>query len=150
MSSAPRISFLLPAHNHVKTVGATIDSILAQTCGDFELVVIDDASTDGTEEILRGYNDARVHLHRNAVNRELTASLNIGLAIARGEFVARIDADDLCLPTRAATQLAFMQEQPDVAVVGSFIETINETGESLGVVKYPTAPEAVAPAFLFR
>ncbi len=147
---SPRVSFLLPVHNHAGTVGATVESVLGQTYGDLELVVIDDASTDGSADVLRGFKDARVRVHRNSENLELTRSLNVGLEMVRGEFVARIDADDLCLPERAARQVAFLDARPDVAVLGSFVETMDEAGKALGVVKYPTEPEDIAPAFLFR
>jgi glycosyltransferase involved in cell wall biosynthesis len=146
----PRVSFLLPVHNHVGTVGATVESVLGQTMGDMELIVIDDASMDGSAEVLRRFKDSRMRVHRNEVNLELTRSLNVGLAMARGEFVARIDADDLCLPQRAEIQLAFLDAQPHIAVTGSYIETMSENAEPLRVVEYPHSPNDVAAAFLFR
>ena len=116
---SPRVTFLLPVHNNAATVGETIQSILGQTFENLELVIIDDASTDGTADHLRSFRDPRIRLHRNAGNLELTRSLNEGLMLSRGQFVARIDADDICLPERAARQVAFLDSHPDVAVGGS-------------------------------
>jgi len=127
--------------------------VLAQTFSDFELVIIDDASTDGSAEILRTFEcrgDGRIHIFRNRTNLELTKSLVHGMALARGAYVARIDADDLCLPNRAAIQVEFLDAHREVGVVGSFIETFTDETKPAAVVRYPTEPDAVAAALLFR
>jgi glycosyltransferase involved in cell wall biosynthesis len=147
------VSFLLPVHNQADTVGATLESILAQTHADFEVVVIDDASNDGTVDILRTLEaraGGRIRVHRNETNLEMTRSLILGMSLVRGRYVARIDADDLCLPERAARQAEFLDGHPDIGVVGSFIETFSDNGEAPVTLMYPTQPDAVAAGFLFR
>lgn len=96
-----------------------IDSVLEQTFADFELIVIDNHSTDGTAAILDEYLDPRIKRHRNERVLTLTESLNKGLGYARGEFVARLDADDVALPDRLDRQAAFLDAEPAVDLVGS-------------------------------
>ena len=96
-----------------------INSVLQQTFGDFELIVVDNHSTDGTAAILGQYDDARIKRYRNDQVLTLTQSLNKGLAYAEGEFVARLDADDIALPERLKRQVAFLDVQHEVDLVGS-------------------------------
>jgi glycosyltransferase involved in cell wall biosynthesis len=145
----PRVTVLLPAYNAAATLRATIDSILAQTFPDFELLILDDASTDATPDILHEIRDPRLRLHRNPANLELTRTLNVGLSLSRGTYIARIDADDLCLPERVARQVAFLDAHPHIAVVGTFVDTFSDNNPA-AVWRYPTEPPAVAAALLFR
>jgi glycosyltransferase involved in cell wall biosynthesis len=148
----PHVSFLLPVHNAAATLGATMDSIFAQTFRDFELVVMDDASTDDTPALLQRIRNPRLRVHRNSANLELTRTLNLGLSMVRGPYIARIDADDLCMPERLQRQVAFLDDHPDVGVVGSFVETFSadEPPGSGQILRYPAEPLAAAATLLFR
>ena len=127
--TAPALSVAMSVYNGERFLVEAIDSILAQTFGDFEFLVLDDGSTDGTADIIRDYavRDARVRpIIRE--NRGLVASLNQLLAEARAPIVARMDADDNAAPERFATQLAFLAENPDHGVVGCWSLDMDENG----------------------
>lgn len=122
--SAPRISVVLPAYNAEEFIAEAIESILNQTFTDFELIILNDGSTDRTPEIIQKYAkmDKRIVFVNNPENRGLIAVLNQGLDMARGEFVARMDADDISLPKRFEKQVAYMDSHPDVGVLGTVIQ----------------------------
>ena len=122
--TSPRVSVLLSVYNGAAFVGEAIESILEQTFSDFELLVIDDASTDASFEVVTNYRDPRVRMIRNESNLGLTRSLNIGLASARGEFVARQDADDLSHRERLRRQVDFLDANPSVALLGTQAATL--------------------------
>lgn len=105
------ISVIMAVHNGERYLNEAVDSVLAQQGTEFEFIIIDDGSSDGTGDVLARLTDPRVVLHRNERNMGLTASLNVGLGMARGEFVARMDADDVSLPDRLKTQCAALQRQ---------------------------------------
>lgn len=114
------IDVLMPVKNAATTVGAAIDSILQQSFRDLRLIVVDDGSADGTRAIAQGYadRDGRVTIARNP-GRGIVSALNFGLENASAPFIARMDADDISLKSRLKTQFEFMQDRPNVAVVGS-------------------------------
>ncbi len=144
----PRVSYVMAVYNGEATIHPAVESILTQTFQDFELILIDDGSTDTTPAILRHILDPRARILRNEKNRGLSAALNCGLDSARGEFIARMDADDLSLPNRTALQTAYLDQNPAVAIVGAWIETFsNNTPGAL--IKYPADP-GPATALLFR
>ena len=118
----PKISVIMPAYNTEKYIKEAIDSILEQTFADFEFIIIDDGSTDSTAEIIRSYHDCRIKYIKNVKNAGIVFSLNRGLDIARGEYIARMDADDISLPKRFEKQTAYMDEHLDIAVCGTAIE----------------------------
>lgn len=122
--SVPRISVILPAYNAKQYIEQAVESILNQTFTDFELIILNDGSTDNTPEIIKHYADAdkRVVFVDNTVNRGLIAVLNQGLDMARGEFIARMDADDISLPQRFEKQVAYLETHPDVGVLGTLIQ----------------------------
>jgi cellulose synthase/poly-beta-1,6-N-acetylglucosamine synthase-like glycosyltransferase len=113
-------------------VREALASVLGQTFADFELLVVDDASSDATVAIVEGLGDPRVRLLRNGRNLGQVPSLNRGLQEARGEIVARLDADDACRPTRLERQLAVLDAEPRVGVVGTWMEAVGERGQRLG------------------
>lgn len=117
---APEVTVLMSVHNGEDHLKKALDSILAQTLRDFELLVIDDGSTDGTPAILAACGDPRIKVVRQE-NRGLAAALNRGLDLARGRYVARMDADDVCLPERLERQVAFMEAHPEVAISGGWV-----------------------------
>ena len=104
----PLISIVLPVYNR-PTVINTINSVLNQTYSNFELIIVDNASTDSTVSEIRKINDERIKLYINEVNKGQTFSLNRGLALANGKYIARIDSDDLMYPTRIEDQVTFLE-----------------------------------------
>lgn len=119
------ITVLMPVYNCELYIREAIDSILNQTYGDFEFLIIDDCSTDDTVNIIKTYNDARIKLIEKSSNTGLTISLNMGLAIAQGKYIARMDGDDISLPTRFEKQIAFMEANEDVVVCASAFEILH-------------------------
>ena len=118
---APTVSVLLPVYNGQDDVCNAVDSILSQTYEDFELIIIDDGSKDNSFRILEGIHDSRIRLFRQE-NLGLAATLNRGIALAHGRFIARQDQDDLSHPARLAKQVAFMQANPEYALLGTAAE----------------------------
>jgi len=137
----------MSVYNGERFLRKAIDSILAQSYQDFEFLIINDASTDTTQDILNEYaaKDSRIHVINNEVNIGLTASLNKGLAVAKGQFIARMDADDISLPSRFKKQVRFLQENPVVLVVGSWIAYIDENDkETMKVIKFPLYSQEIS------
>lgn len=129
MSNRPIISVLLPTYNMAAYLGRAIDSILAQTYPHFELIVLDDGSTDYTADVLARYDDPRLIIQRNECNLGYIPTLNNGLKTARGTYIARQDADDISLPERFAAQVAYLQAHPDVGLLGSQIAYADRQGK---------------------
>lgn len=124
----PLVTVLLPVYNR-ESVTKTIDSILAQTLTDFELLIVDNASTDNTAEVVRAYDDRRIRLVVNEKNGGQTFSLGRGLSLARGKYIARIDADDIALPDRLEKQVAFLDTHPDYGLCGCWVQYINDNDQ---------------------
>lgn len=134
---APVVSVVMPTYNGERFLRPAIESILNQTLTDFELIVIDDASTDSTPRILAGFKDARLNLLTNNCNLGIAGATNKGLAVARGEYVALQDHDDVSLPHRFQTQVAFLAAHPDFALVGSNCILIDGEGTRDGIQVQP-------------
>lgn len=128
----PLISVLMPVYNAQRYLPQAVESILHQSFGDFEFLILDDGSTDRSLAILQGYarQDQRIRLLSRA-NRGLVVSLNQLLELAQGELIARMDADDIALPDRFARQVAYLQQHPDVVCVGGAQDWIDEAGRIL-------------------
>jgi glycosyltransferase involved in cell wall biosynthesis len=126
---SPAISVLMPVYNSERFLHQAVESILSQTVGDFEFICVDDGSTDGSAEILKQYagRDSRIRVLTRA-NGGVTNALNAGLVVARGEYVARMDADDVAEPSRFAHQLEYMKNHPECAVVGCWVILMDATG----------------------
>jgi hypothetical protein len=139
----PRVSVLMPVRNGERFVGHAVSSVLAQTFRDFELVVVDDGSTDRTASIVTSSGDARVRLVPCSGHVGLQRALNLGLRECRGELVARLDADDGCHPERLARQVAFLDARPEVAVVGSLARLVDADGRERGTVRRPCSAVAI-------
>lgn len=122
----PRISVILPVYNCEKYINETIQSVIDQTFQDFELLIIDDCSTDSTVAIIKSFNDHRIQLIRKEKNTGYTNSLNYAVSIAKGEYVARMDGDDICLPKRFEKQVAFLDQNPNVILCGTSIQIIGK------------------------
>jgi glycosyltransferase involved in cell wall biosynthesis len=139
----PHISVLLSVLNGAKFVADAVQSILAQSYSDFEFIIVDDGSTDRTLTILQSFADPRIQIIRNEANIGLARSLNKALDFARGEFIARIDADDFSPPERFAKQLQFLLDHPQIDVVGSDMVEVDEHGVRIREKKFPRTPEEV-------
>ncbi len=118
------LSVVLPVYNSANWLQAAIDSVLSQTYADFEFLIIDDGSTDESPKILAGLKDPRIGIHTMEKNMGLIHCLNFGLKIARGRYIARMDADDICHPERFEKQIAFMEQHRDVGICGTQISII--------------------------
>lgn len=117
----PVISVILPTYNGPKYIAEAVESILAQTFGDLELIIIDDGSTDETPDVVRRYTDRRIRLYTQP-NMGLAGTLNRGIALASGKYIARQDQDDRSLPDRLRKQVAYLDDNPDCALVGTWAE----------------------------
>lgn len=132
-SNTPKISVVMSCYNRAEYSKLAIESILNQTYKDFEFIIIDDCSTDNTADVIQEYadKDERIVFIKNNANKGLIYSLNLGLEIAKGEYIARMDDDDISMPTRFEKQVEYLDSHPQVTVLGTFIEPIgDDKGES--------------------
>jgi glycosyltransferase involved in cell wall biosynthesis len=140
MSHTPKVSVVMPAFNAEKYIAEAIDSILSQTFTDFEFIIINDGSTDGTAEILESFarRDSRIQIHHQQ-NSGVAESMNFGCQVATGKYVARMDADDISLPARLAKQVAYLDRHHEIGLCGTWIYSFRDSEESL--VRYPQEPD---------
>jgi glycosyltransferase involved in cell wall biosynthesis len=151
MSESPKVTVVITVYNREKYVAAAIESILAQTFSDFELLVIDDGSSDGSREVIQSFRDPHVHLVCNETNLGIPRTRNRGIQLAHGEYLAFLDSDDWAYPERLAKQVDFLDRHPDYAAVGAWIAWMNEEGRSLRRIKRkPASPDEIAARRLFR
>jgi len=122
--TSPAISVLMPIYNCSDYVSETIDSILNQTFTDFEFLIIDDCSTDLTADIVKQYRDSRIKLIEKPVNTGYTDSLNLGVELAQGKYIARMDGDDIAISTRFEQQINLLESNPEVIVCGSQLKIL--------------------------
>lgn len=128
----PQVSVILPVYNGEKFLREAIDSILAQTFTDFELLIMNDGSTDGSEAIIDLYTDKRIVPIKNDGNKGLIFTLNRAIDLAKGEYIARMDADDVALPERLGKQVNQLQSFKETGVLATTIQFINEQGTETG------------------
>jgi glycosyltransferase involved in cell wall biosynthesis len=149
--SLPAVSVIMAVYNGSPHLRASIESILGQTLSDFELLIVDDGSTDGSEDTVDEFanRDERIRVFHQS-NQGPAVARNRALSHASGQYIAIMDADDISLPSRLEQQFQFLEENPDVGVAGSYVETINEDGESMGIWKGPTDHEVIAWRLLFN
>ena len=151
MNDSPQVSVVIPVYNRDAYVGEAIDSILAQTFADFELLVIDDGSTDRSRDVVRTYLDPRIRLLCHECNQGLPRTRNAGIDAARGTYLAFLDSDDVAYPTRLAKQVAFLDGRPDHVAVGAWVDWTDDSGRPPRRVKRrPLAAQDVAALRLFR
>lgn len=148
--SNPAVTVLMPAFNVGRFIAASIRSVLAQDFEDFELLVIDDGSTDETARIAEGFRDKRIRLVRNAGNQGLVATLNQGLREARAPLIARQDADDLSRRDRLQRQVRYLDSHPSDAAVASEARLISENNRSCGSLRLPRTRGQLRWDFCFR
>ena len=147
--SVPSVSVVMSAYNGECFLREAVESILDQSFRDFEFIVINDGSTDGSAAMLDSYqrNDPRVRVYHQE-NSGLVESLNRGCKLARGKYIARMDADDIALRNRLMYQVEFMEKHPEVGVVGGAIEVINASGKSLQPDRHPCEDHEINQALL--
>lgn len=136
----------MPVFNAQRFVKKAIQSVLDQTYKDFELIIIDDCSTDASRKMTQSFKDKRIIYTRNEENLGVTKSLNRALQIAKGEFIARLDADDIANPQRFTKQISFFNTHRNIGVVGSWVALVDEGGKFIGVKKYPLRYENIKRA----
>jgi glycosyltransferase involved in cell wall biosynthesis len=130
--STPVVTVLMPVYNAERFLKQAIQSLLAQTFTDFELLIINDGSTDKSVSIIESFHDKRIRLVHNEKNSGVIDTLNKGITLATGKYIARMDADDYSLPSRFEKQVNYLEQHKDIAVLGTCIMQVNADGEELG------------------
>ncbi|MDR0686703.1 MAG: glycosyltransferase [Dysgonamonadaceae bacterium] len=128
----------MTVYNGELYLGEAIDSILSQTFGDFEFIIVNDGSTDATSKILDSYTDKRIRRVDNTENMKLVYSLNRGLSLCNGKYIVRMDADDIALPERLQVQFDFMESCPEVGICGSYVKSFCEETKKTKLLVFPT------------
>jgi glycosyltransferase involved in cell wall biosynthesis len=136
MSASCPISVVMSVYNGEKYLREAIDSVLQQSYRDFEFIIVNDGSTDNSAAIINSYRDNRIKVVEQK-NSGLAAALNVGINISRGKYIARMDADDICLPPRFERQLEFLERNPDHVLVGANAEVIDQDGILIYNSDYP-------------
>lgn len=139
----PVVSVLLPVYNGAKYLRSAIDSILKQSFVDYEIIIINDGSLDDSQEIIDSFSDSRIQNVLHTANLGLIASLNEGLSLSRGEYIARMDQDDISLPSRLDKQLSCLKNNPDTALVGSLAAVIDVAGNVQDIQPVPIHPKDI-------
>lgn len=143
----PKITVLMSVYNGEKFLRQAVDSILNQSFKNFEFIIIDDGSTDRTAEIVKSYKDERIKFIQNEKNVGLAKSLNRGIQLAKGEYIARMDADDLSLPRRFEKQVKFMDKDPKIAICGTWLKLFGNNKSEIW--KVPSDFEKIKCLMLF-
>ena len=149
MPEPPLVTVLMSAFNDAAHLSEAVQSILDQTFADFEFLIIDDGSTDETQDLLRSISGSRVRIVRNEKNLGLTRSLKRGVELARGCYIARIDADDTAFPWRLNQQVAFLENHPEVGILGGACWQVDEQGRPLRLHRCPGTDLEIRWAGLF-
>lgn len=131
MDRHPKISCIMPAYNAARYIRIAIDSILSQTFDDFELIIINDGSTDETEKIIQSYDDSRIVYLKNETNLKLIKTLNRGIDIAKGEFISRMDSDDQAMPTLFEMELKEFSKYSEAGIVNTLTFHMSEDGRKI-------------------
>lgn len=149
--SSPLVSIIMSVHNGSSFLHEAIDSMLSQTFQNFEFIIIDDGSTDSTFSLVDGYRnlDDRILVIRFEKNQGLSTCLNVGIELARGKYIARMDADDISLPHRLERQVSFLESHPEIDVLGSCFTIIDETGKRIKDYVFPKDPGIILWNFIF-
>ena len=143
----PIISVVMPVYNGEKYLREAIDSILNQSFSDFEFIIVNDGSTDRTEEIVFSYDDKRIVYIKNQENLNISKTLNKGIEIAKGKYIARMDDDDISLPTRFERQIDFLEKNKDVGVCDTWLKTFGDIEEDWAM---PVSHEEKLVSLLFH
>lgn len=143
----PKVTVLMPVYNGEQYLEEAIDSILSQTYTDYELLIINDGSKDHSEKIIQSYNDQRIRRINNSQNLGLIATLNKGLDLARGEYIARMDQDDISLPDRIEKQVNFMESNQHIGICGTWVEIFGESNS--GFLRHPVSAASIKAHLFF-
>lgn len=147
----PKVTVLLSAFNAESYIELCIKSLLYQSFEDYEILIINDGSTDNTEAICRSFTDPRVRVHNNDRNEGLIYSLNKGIALANSPLIARMDADDIAFKFRLESQVTYLDEHPEVGAVASWMIPVDSRGKPIkNFTKLPSEPEYISWALLFK
>jgi GT2 family glycosyltransferase len=148
--NAPKVTVVMPVYNGEKYLKEAIESILNQTFRDFEFIIIDGGSTDSSTSLLASYQqkDDRIRVSYQK-NQRLVDSLNLGCQLAKGKYMARMDADDVSLPERLAKQVNYLETNPDIGVVGTWVEVIDDNDKPSSIWRLPTAPFMIRWSLIF-
>ncbi|MEA2112498.1 MAG: glycosyltransferase [Patescibacteria group bacterium] len=144
----PKVTVIMPVYNSEKYLRKAIESILNQTFTDFEFLIINDGSTDSSEEIIKSYDDPRIKFINNQKNIGVAKSSNIGLNSARGEYIAKMDSDDISLPKRLEIQVNFMDKNYKVGAIGGWVKIIGKKFKKY--IKTPCNFEKIKATILFK
>jgi glycosyltransferase involved in cell wall biosynthesis len=147
----PIFSVVMPAYNAERFVGEAIESVLAQTLTDWELLVVNDCSTDRTLEVCNSFHDPRIRVYTTPQNLNAAGARNLAIEYSRGDYIAFLDSDDLAVPDRLERQLRAFQVDPDLGFLGSAVQFLGERPESpRNPWVYPEADAAIQAEMLFR
>ncbi len=147
----PRLTVLMSVYNSDKFLGRAVESILNQTYKDFEFIIINDGSTDNSSRILKEYEqtDKRIRVY-DQQNKGLIDSLNRGCRLARGEYIARMDADDISLPERLEKQIDFLKRHVEIGILGTWTEIIDTQGNHKYIKRRPVSSKLIEWSLLFK
>ncbi len=126
--TTPLVSVIMSVYNGEQWLKEAVDSIVGQTYTHWEFIIIDDASNEVTQQLLRSYTDSRIKVYRKDNQQGLTKNLNYAIGLCQGDYIARMDADDISMPGRLARQVEYFAAHPEISVVSSFIEMTDEKG----------------------
>ena len=146
----PLVSVIMPAYNAERYIGEAIKSVLAQTYTNIELVIVEDCSTDGTLDVIRHYEDDRIILEKNPVNRGIAFSTNRGIELSRGKYIALLDDDDVVTIDRIELQVDYLEEHREIDILGGWTEMIDGCGNHLSYYPEPRRnPKYIKALLLF-
>ena len=149
-NQSPKISVIVPMYNVSAFLKTTVDSILAQTYTNFELLLIDDCSSDSTLEIARSFSDPRIQIIENKKNQGAGSTRNRGIELAKTTYIAFCDADDIMMSNRLEEQFNFMELHKDIDMCGSFLKQVNEKGEVIAKLGFPIKHDEILVAMFLR
>ena len=133
----PKVSIVIPAYNHEKYVGECIQSVLDQTYQDFEIIITDDGSSDGTVNVIKEFDDSRIQLYTHANNKGVCVTINNCIQKAAGEYIAVLNSDDIWEPTKLEKQVKYLDSHPEIGAVFSKVAFIDEASDLIGFEKLP-------------
>lgn len=146
----PKVTVLMTVYNTEKYIRTAIFSVLNQTFKDFEMLIINDGSTDQTEEIILSFKDPRIRYYKNELNLGISTSLNKGIELSNGKYIARMDGDDINYPNRLGKQVAFLDQHKDHGLIGSWYYVINNNGALRTVKRKSTVDIDIRLSMLFE
>lgn len=146
----PTVSVIMPAYNSEKYIGSAIQSVLMQTYINIELIISNDASIDNTKEIIKLFKDKRLVYLENSKNKGISENRNICLSYANGEYIAVMDNDDISMPTRIEYQIKFLEANPEIDVVGTYVCLIDDRNKIIGFMGSYTSDEEIKKRIYWR